>query len=74
MRRDGATQEEVIDQMRKLTQKQGQGTLEYILVLVVILLAIIIGSAQIKTAVSGNLFNAAQNRINKAATALDGQR
>lgn len=57
--------------MRKLTQKRGQGTLEYILVLVVILLAIIIGSAKIKTAVSTNIFDAAQNRINKAANKLD---
>ncbi len=57
--------------MRKLTQKRGQGTLEYILVLVVILLAIIIGSAKIKGAVSEKIFNAAENRINKAAAKLE---
>ena len=56
--------------MRKLTGKRGQGTLEYILVLVVILLAIIAGSSTLKTAVQTNVMDAAKGRITKATDKL----
>ncbi len=57
--------------MRKvLADRSGQGTLEYVLVLVIILLAIIIGGPLIKTAVSGDMFNASKGRIETAAARM----
>ena len=52
-------------------RSKGQGTLEYILVLLAILLAVIVGSnTQVKTAI-GNLFTDIQARIDDAGDRIN---
>ncbi len=51
--------------------RRGQGTMEYLLVLIIILLAIIVGSKTIKTAISKDVFDAAKGRITKAVNELN---
>ncbi len=50
--------------------RQGQGTLEYILILVVILLALIAAVPKFKTVITNQVFNGAENQLNKAGNAL----
>lgn len=48
--------------------RRGQGTLEYILVMVVILLAIMAASPKIRTVVENDLFDSAKGQITRAST------
>lgn len=55
--------------MPHIGTKQGQGTLEYILILSVILLAILAASLGIKNAVNTNVFGNASQAVTDAADA-----
>ena len=52
--------------MQRMRKCQGQGTLEYLLVLTALIAAIIAGAAAIRGAM-GNAFNAAGARVTSAA-------
>ncbi len=54
--------------------RAGQGTLEYVLVLVIILLAIVAGSKAIKDSISSKTFDASNTRIKTAAGKLAAQK
>lgn len=51
-------------------KKSGQGTLEYILILVVILAALLVAAQGVRDAVGNKLFPAATNAVNKAASVM----
>lgn len=52
-------------------RERGQSTLEYLLVLVIILLAIILGAPKIKNVIKDDMFNAAKERVKKAVRELE---
>lgn len=58
--------------MKVWRNRKGQAMVEYVLVFLVILLAIILGSPQIKAAV-GKIFKSSESQINKASTVWDGK-
>ena len=57
-----------------MRKKSGQGTLKYVLVLVVILAAILlVATGALKTAIGNQLFPAAANAVGKAANVMGAQ-
>ena len=57
-----------------MRKKSGQGTLEYVLVLVVILAAILlVATGALKNAIGNQLFPAAASAVNKAANVIGAQ-
>ena len=57
-----------------MRKKSGQGTLEYVLVLVVIRAAILlVATGGLKTAIANVLFPAAANAVGKAANVMKAQ-
>lgn len=58
--------------MRRVrARRQGQGTLEYILILVVILLALIAAIPRFRATIVNQVFGGANTQLNRAGNALN---